>query len=255
VKVGSRCRSRCVLDLVTQPHHAALERFAADQTQRLPCAGFLILVPVIVNDALNPGQAINGRIDQRAELIDQPLLQERAIDPTASLKEQRLDAEDGAELLQRKGKVVALRAGKDVGDAVLAQLGQLGIRHLLAQDGDRVIASDIVLAIVDPASRVDSDRKVPAIAVCHMRLARDLWSIGYRQLASPCHLGHCLAADDPALRPKLTSDLLIMPAQYLGWNAGRRHGEAAGMEAAVDGGDHVADDVGAHGYDFSAGKG
>ena len=29
----------------------------------------------------------------------------------------------------------------------------------------------------------------------------------------------------------------------------------AGMEAAVDGGDHVADDVGAHGYDFSAGSG
>jgi hypothetical protein len=27
------------------------------------------------------------------------------------------------------------------------------------------------------------------------------------------------------------------------------------MEATVDGGDHVADDVGAHGYDFSAGKG
>jgi hypothetical protein len=69
---------------VTQPDHAALERFAADQAQRLPCAGSLILVPVIVNDALDPGQTIDGRMDQRAELIDQPLLQERAIDPPNS---------------------------------------------------------------------------------------------------------------------------------------------------------------------------
>jgi hypothetical protein len=240
---------------VTQPDHAALERFAADQTQRLSCARTLVVSAVVVDDALDPGQTIDGGMDQRAELIDQPLLQELAIDPTASLEEQRLDAEDGAELLQRKGKVVALWAGEDVGDAVLAQLSQIGIRYLLAQHGDRVIASDIVLAIVDPAGRVDGDGKVPAIAVSHMRLARDLWSIGYRPLASLGHLGHCLAADDPALRPKLTSDLLIMPAQYLGWNACGRHGETAGMEAAVDGGDHVADDVGAHEYDFSAGNG
>ena len=104
MKVGSRCRSRCVLDLVTQPDHAALERFAADQTQRLSCARTLVLSAVVVDDALDPGQTINGRIDQRAELIDQPLLQERAVDRAASLEEQRLDAEDGAELLHGKGK-------------------------------------------------------------------------------------------------------------------------------------------------------
>jgi hypothetical protein len=152
-----------------------LERFAADQTQRLSCARTLVLSAMVVDDALDTGQAIDSGMDQRAELINQPPLQERAVDRAASLEEQCLDAKDGAELLQRKGKVVALWAGEDVGDAILAQLGQIGIRHLLAQHGDRVIASDIVLAIVDSAGRVDG--KVPAIAVSHMRLARDLWSI------------------------------------------------------------------------------
>ena len=41
----------------------------------------------------------------------------------------------------------------------------------------------------------------------------------------------------------------------VGRNAGGRHGEAARMEAAIDGCDHVADDVGAHGYDCSAANG
>ena len=57
---------------------------------------------MVVDDALDTGQATDGGMDQRAELIDQPPLQERAIDRAASLEEQCLDAEDGADLIENK---------------------------------------------------------------------------------------------------------------------------------------------------------
>ncbi len=117
---------------MTQPDHASFERFAADQAQRLPSTRPLLLGPVVVNDALYPGQAIDGGMDQRAELIDQTLLQELAIDRAASLEEKLLDTEDGSELVHGTRKVVTLRAGEDVGYAVFAQLGQIDVRHLLA---------------------------------------------------------------------------------------------------------------------------
>jgi hypothetical protein len=72
---------------------------------------------------------------------------------------------------------------------------------------------------VDPAGRTYGE--IPSVAIRHMRFARDLRDIGRGPLVALGHLGHRLAADDPATRLELTGDLLVMPAQYAAAGIGR----------------------------------
>src|SRR5205085_346796 len=60
------------------------------------------------------------------------------------------------------------------------------------------------------------------------------------------HFAHGLAADDPSVSPEALVNSFIMSAQDVARDARCGRCEAARMQAAVDGGAHVADDVGFH---------
>ncbi len=157
---------------MAQPDHAAFQSLAADQSQRLSGAGPFAVCAMIVDDGLPSGQAIDRRVNQSAELVDQAMLEKRAVDPAAALEKEFLDAESIGELRHRAGEVLALRAGENIGRAILAEFSQISVRDLLAQHRDDVIAPDIVLAIVDAAGGIDGDGKVPAVPMTEVRFAR-----------------------------------------------------------------------------------
>src|SRR3954466_6174959 len=88
---------------VPQPHHAAFERFAVREAQRLSGSGAVSLGTVIIHDALHTGQAIDRRMDQGAELIDKLVLEKRAIDFAAAFEQKRFDTKQRGDLLHRAG--------------------------------------------------------------------------------------------------------------------------------------------------------
>src|SRR5437660_9535543 len=61
------------------------------------------------------------------------------------------------------------------------------------------------------------------------------------------HLAHRLAADDPAVSIELMMNLFIVSAQDIARDAVCGSGETAGMQATVDRGAHMTDDVRSHG--------
>src|SRR5262249_58546007 len=94
--------------------------------------------------------------------------------------------------------------------------------------------------------RIDPDRQFAAIAIAGMRLARELRRLCKVPLGSFGHFTHGLAADDPSVGMEGVVNPFIVSAQDSGRDAARSRSKAAGMKAAVDGGAHVADDVGSH---------
>jgi len=78
---------------VTQPDHAPFQRLPMGEAKRLPGTGAVTLGTVIVDDALRSGDAVDGRVYQRAEFIDQFVLEERAIDAAAALEKELLHPE------------------------------------------------------------------------------------------------------------------------------------------------------------------
>src|SRR3954466_13848329 len=78
---------------VPQPHHAAFERFAVRETQRLPGSGAVALGPDIIHDALRTGHAIDGGMDQGAELINELVFQKGAVDLAAAFEKKRFDTQ------------------------------------------------------------------------------------------------------------------------------------------------------------------
>ena len=70
------------------------------QSQRLPGTRTVAIRAVIVNDALCACNAVYGRINQRAELIDQLVLEKCTIDLATTLEKQLLDAEKSGKLFQ-----------------------------------------------------------------------------------------------------------------------------------------------------------
>ena len=89
---------------MAQPDHAAFQRLAADQSERLPGAGPLAVCAMIVDDCLPPGHAIDRWGNQSAELVDQAMLEKRAVDPAAALKKEFLDAENIGKLRIAPGR-------------------------------------------------------------------------------------------------------------------------------------------------------
>ena len=100
------------------------------------------------------------------------MLEKRAVDPAAALKEKFLDAKNSGELRHRAGEVLAPRTGENIRGAVLAEFSQISVRDLLPEHRDDMIAPDIVLAIVDAAGGIDGDGQVPAVPMAEVRLAR-----------------------------------------------------------------------------------
>ena len=132
-------------------------------------------------------------------------------------------------------------------DRVLTQFREVSIGHLLAQNGDHMVAADIVLAVMNAARWIDADRKLAPVARGNMRLARYFGCISNRPFRSLRHLAHRHAADDPSIGAEPVMDAFIMSTQDISRDALRRRGEAARMQATVDRRAHMADDVGPHG--------
>ena len=135
------------------------------ETERLARVGPVIGGPVVVDDALCAGNTVDGRVYQCAELVDQLELEERAVDAAATFEKQELRAEQSADAFHRAGEVVSFGTGEHLGHAVRAQFGKMGIRHLLTDDRDGVVAADIILAEMDAAGRIDADRQLAAFAL------------------------------------------------------------------------------------------
>jgi hypothetical protein len=134
---------------MAQPDHPAFERFAADQPKRLSRAWRFAVRSVIVDDARRSGYPIDSGMNQGAELVDQAVPEKGAVDDAAAFEKQLLHAEEARELSHGAGHIVPSRPSKDVRHAILAQLGEMGVRYLLAQHRYDVIATDVVLTIVD----------------------------------------------------------------------------------------------------------
>ena len=70
----------------------------AQPDQHLIRAWAFIGGTVMIDNALNAGQAINGLINQCTDHIDQPLFQERAVDRAAAFEQQGLRTENTCQL-------------------------------------------------------------------------------------------------------------------------------------------------------------
>lgn len=234
------------LDRVPKPHHPAIERLGGHVPEGLSGTRPLVRPALVLEDRLHAREAVDGRVDEHADLVDQPGFQEGAVDGRAALQQQGLDAERLAESVHRLGEVAAVRAGEQVGHAVLPQLRQVRVGHPFGEHGDGVVPVQVVLPVMDLAMRVDGDRQVPVLPVADERLARGD--------ARPCHrpglplrdLLHGDAPAHPALGAELVGDLVVVLAEPSGVDAGGRPGEPARVQLAVDGRHHVADDLRAH---------
>src|ERR1051326_7167765 len=122
----------------------------------------------------------------------------------------------------------------------------MGVGDLLPENRHGMIAAHIVFAEMHAPRRIDPDRQFAAIAIAGMRLARELRRTCEVPLGSFGHFTHGLAADDPSIGIEGVVNLFVVCAQDSGRDARRSRRKAAGMKAAVDGGAHVADDVGSH---------
>jgi hypothetical protein len=120
---------------------------------------------VMIDNALNASQAIDGLINQCTEQFDQLLFQERAVDRAAAFEQQRLRTENTRQLRQGTSEVVASRACEDIGRTIFTKLCEIGVRHLLADDIDDVITADMVLAVMHPSKRIDGDRERSTLPV------------------------------------------------------------------------------------------
>src|SRR3954454_22812502 len=184
---------------MAQPDHTAFERLAAGQSKRLTRAWAFIGGTVIIDNALNAGQAIDGWEDQCAELIDQSLFQERAVDRAATFEQQRLRTENTRQLRQGSSEVVASRACEEIGHAIFTKLGEIGVRYLFAEDSDDVITARMVLAVMHPSRRIDGDRERSGFPVTYMRFPRQFRHIFDCFLLTFGDLRHSFAADDPSI--------------------------------------------------------
>src|SRR5215212_3212002 len=123
----------------------------------------------------------------------------------------------------------SLGSGEDIRGAVLTQFREVGIGHFLAQNGDHMVAADIVLAIMNAARCIDADRKLAPATSGDMRFARNFGGVCMSPFRSLRHLAHRPAADDPPVGSELVMDTFIMSAQDISRDALCSRGEAARM--------------------------
>lgn len=204
------------------------------QAQRLPGTRTVTLWAIVINNALCAGNAVHRREDQRTEFIDQQMLEESTVDRAAAFKKELLCAETGSQLPHCPSQIIAFCPGEDIRNTVLTKFGEVGIRNLLTEYRNDVVATNIVFAVVDTARRVDSDGELAANRFCNMRFTGDFLRVSNAPLGSLGHFGHGLAADDPSIGFKAFMDSFVVPAQNIPGNVVGWSGETAGMEASIN---------------------
>lgn len=140
-------------------------------------------------------------MDQRAELIEQPVLEECAIDASPAFQRELLAAEDGGGLLQAKRWIIALSSQQRRKKYHPHAVREVGVRNLLAQNGDDVSAADIVLAVMHPPRWIDSDDEFRPLrsATCSTRS-----TIGGSAIAFMAALGQSSIVFRPTIQPSTT---------------------------------------------------
>jgi len=96
-------------------------------------------------------------------------------------------------------QIVTILAGEKVGNAVLPQFGQIFVRDLFTENSNRVVAQDMVFAIVQFPLWVDGDRNVASLAISNV----DFTQITSHCFRSPSYsvddVLHGYSADNPAI--------------------------------------------------------
>ena len=226
--------TRCALHGMAQPHHSTLQGLAVRQAQRLPGAGTVTLRAIVIDNALNAGNAIYRGKDQCAELIDQHMLEECTVDRAAAFKQELFGTETRSQLLHCPSQVIAFCAREDIRNAVFAKFGEISIGNLLTEYGNDVVATDIVLAVVDTARWVDSDGELAVLVFGNMRFSRHLLRFDNASLGSLGQFSHGLAADDPSIGFEAFMHSFVVSAQNIPRNVAGRPREATRMEASVN---------------------
>ena len=120
---------------MAQPHHSTLKGLAVRQAQRLPGTGTVTLRTIVIDNALNAGNAIYRGKDQCAELIDQHMLEESTVDRAAAFKQELFGTETQSQLLHCPSQIIAVCAREDIRNAVFAKFGEISIGNLLTEYG------------------------------------------------------------------------------------------------------------------------
>lgn len=96
-------RRRRGLHPVVKPDHTAFQGFRVEKPERLAGRRSFIGLACILEDARHPGQSIDARVHQDADLVDQPCFQECTVDGAAALEQESPDPEVWKGCLWQKG--------------------------------------------------------------------------------------------------------------------------------------------------------
>src|SRR5712675_619964 len=104
------------------------------------CAAGILVAGV--EDARRALRSVDGGADRKADLVDQAGPQKRPVRAAAAFEQQAFEPQLAVQDLQRQSEIEFLRAGEDVGDAILAEARQMRVGDPLGQhDDDRVAAN------------------------------------------------------------------------------------------------------------------
>ncbi len=234
------------LDRIAKPNDAAIQHLGGHGSKRLAGGGHGFRRAFALKNAGASGQSIEAGINEQADFVEEARVQEGAVDDAAALEQQGARAKDIAQRLQRDAEVLAVRAGEAIGDPVVAELREVAVGNVLAENRNDGVAASIVLAVVQNPARIERDGKVAALPVGEVRSARNR-AEGARRSRRALGVGyHGLPADDPSVRRELRRGRVVIAKQRRAVDAvcGRR--PAIGKQSPVDRAHHVADDLWPH---------
>jgi hypothetical protein len=143
-------------------------------------------------------------------------------------------------------QVMAIRTGESIGDAVVPQLGKVGIGNSLSNHRNDVVAIEVIRPIVEFPARIDGHGYIATVAFRDERFTEIGPMCGNVSGFSVRKLRHCVPANDPAIRTKLRRHLLIHPVSDIAVHSLDWWSPAFRQQPAIDGAHHVANDFGTH---------
>src|SRR5260370_16710953 len=83
----------CFLDSIVKPHHATFQCFGGEVSKRLTSCRLFFSAACVLKDGWNTGQAIDARIHEQADFVDQTCFHKKSIYPTPPLNDARFYAQ------------------------------------------------------------------------------------------------------------------------------------------------------------------
>src|ERR1700739_4611357 len=165
-------------------------------------------------DPVKKGRRARGAVSQRrqekADLVDQPCCQERAVDSAAAFQKQPLDRELLHEGAERIREIDIVGAGEDVRDAVPPEFGQVAVGHVGRQNNDERVPVHVALIEMQLAVTIEGNGVWASVCLrCLPSLADKLLFGGNRPRLAGRELGHRGPTDDPSITAKIRMDSLV----------------------------------------------